>query len=187
MKKILLLISFLFSTFILAKDITVVKNFHFQIEEKNLTNKSLLSYDVILELPNKFKKTIISPELNKGEQYLYINNKKTIYLPLFNQIKTVDIDEDENLYIKAINNIINRYKNDKVFKIKYSNKENFKIKLREDVDVLLSEYTLFKDVLLPSKLVFYNKDIKVLEMKIEYIDINSNINDTVFEIDKNGN
>lgn len=186
MKKILLFIFFLVSSFIFAKDITTVRNFNFQVEEINFTNKSLVSYDVVLELPNKFKKTIISPDLNKGEQYLYVENKKTIYLPLFNQIKIVDIDEDENLYIKAINNIINRYKNDRVFKNKYSRKENFKIKLREDIDVLLADYILFDDIILPSKLIFYNKDIKALEMKIKYISINSNINDKTFKIDKNG-
>lgn len=89
------------------------KNFEAHITEKgkNYIKTYNLSYK-----KNKIVVEILSPELNKGEIYVYENGKKTIYYPIIK--KTVEqkfssSDNDLMLLLEDIKNISNKgYKND---------------------------------------------------------------------------
>ena len=95
MKKYLILL-FIFIqglVFSATKSLSDIKTVKFDVVEKTTvkSKKKEISYKVDFELPNKIKKEVTAPELNKGEIYLYdyTANKKVVYLPLFNEVKKI--------------------------------------------------------------------------------------------------
>ena len=119
MKKFIILLFILVQGLIFSatKTLSDIKTVKFDVVEKTTvkSKKKEISYKIDFELPNKIKKEVTAPELNKGEIYLYdyTENKKVVYLPLFNEVKENKIVDDENRIIKAINKIIEEEKKNK--------------------------------------------------------------------------
>ena len=112
MKKYLILLFILIQglVFSATKSLSDIKTLKFDVVEKTTikSKKREISYKIDFILPNKIKKEVTVPELNKGEIYIYdySKNKKVVYLPMFNEVKETQIVDDENRIIKAINKII---------------------------------------------------------------------------------
>ena len=93
MKKIILLTYFLFQVLVFSatKSLSTIKTLKFSVNEITTVNskKRELKYSIDFKLPNKIKKEVLYPDLNKGEIYIYdySKNKKSVYLPIFNEIK----------------------------------------------------------------------------------------------------
>ena len=128
MKKFLIVLFILVQGLIFAagKNLADIKTLKFDVVEKTIikSKKRELTYKIDFILPNKIKKEVIAPKLNKGEIYMYdySANKKSVYLPMFNETKESEIVDDENRIIKAINKIIEEEKTNKNFKQKYDYK-----------------------------------------------------------------
>ena len=111
MKKFIILLFILVQglVFSATKSLLDIKTVKFDVVEKTTvkSKKKEISYKIDFEIPNKIKKEVTAPELNKGEIYLYdyTTSKKVVYLPLFNEVKENKIVDDENRIIKAINKI----------------------------------------------------------------------------------
>jgi len=129
MKKFLIVLFILVQGLIFAagKNLADIKTLKFDVVEKTIikSKKRELTYKIDFILPNKIKKEVIAPKLNKGEIYMYdySANKKSVYLPMFNETKESEIVDDENRIIKAINKIIEEEKTNKNFKQKYNAKK----------------------------------------------------------------
>ena len=93
MKKYLILLFILIQglVFSATKSLSDIKTLKFDVVEKtNIKSKKReISYKIDFILPNKIKKEVTAPELNKGEIYIYdySKNKKVVYLPMFNEVK----------------------------------------------------------------------------------------------------
>ena len=186
MKKFLILLFILVQglVFSATKTLSDIKTVKFDVVEKTTvkSKKKEISYKIDFELPNKIKKEVTAPELNKGEIYLYdyTANKKVVYLPLFNEVKENEIVDDENRIIKAINKIIEEEKKNKEFSKNYNAKKPQSLNIDEQVTVDILSYIEVEGYILPEVVDIKDGGTKVGNIKINNIKINPILDNKVF-------
>ena len=191
MKKYLILL-FIFIqglVFSATKSLSDIKTVKFDVVEKTTvkSKKKEISYKVDFELPNKIKKEVTAPELNKGEIYLYdyTANKKVVYLPLFNEVKENKIVDDENRIIKAINKIIEEEKKNKDFSQKYYSKKPQSLNIDEQVSIDILSYIEVEGYILPEVVDIKDSGTKVGNIKISNLQINPKLEEkTILNVPK---
>ena len=186
MKKYLILLFILIQGLIFSatKSLSDIKTLRFDVVEKtNIKSKKReISYKIDFILPNKIKKEVIAPELNKGEIYIYdySENKKVVYLPIFNEVKETQIVDDENRIIKAINKIIEEEKKNKEFSKNYNAKKPQNLNIDEQVTVDILSYIEVEGYILPEVVDIKDGGTKVGNIKINNIKINPILDNKVF-------
>ena len=186
MKKFLILLFILVQglVFSATKTLSDIKTVKFDVVEKTTvkSKKKEISYKIDFEIPNKIKKEVTAPELNKGEIYLYdyTANKKVVYLPLFNEVKENEIVDDENRIIKAINKIIEEEKKNKEFSKNYNAKKPQNLNIDEQVTVDILSYIEVEGYILPEVVDIKDGGTKVGNIKINNIKINPILDNKVF-------
>ena len=186
MKKYLILLFILIQGLIFSatKSLSHIKTLRFDVVEKtNIKSKKReISYKIDFILPNKIKKEVIAPELNKGEIYIYdySQNKKVVYLPMFNEVKETQIVDDENRIIKAINKIIEEEKKNKEFSKNYNAKKPQNLNIDEQVTVDILSYIEVEGYILPEVVDIKDGGTKVGNIKINNIKINPILDNKVF-------
>ena len=186
MKKYLILLFILIQglVFSATKSLSDIKTLKFDVVEKtNIKSKKReISYKIDFILPNKIKKEVIAPELNKGEIYIYdySKNKKVVYLPMFNEVKETQIVDDENRIIKAINKIIEEEKKNKEFSKNYNAKKPQNLNIDEQVTVDILSYIEVEGYILPEVVDIKDGGTKVGNIKINNIKINPILDNKVF-------
>ena len=167
-----------------TKTLSDIKTLKFDVVEKtNIKSKKReISYKINFILPNKIKKEVIAPELNKGEIYIYdySKNKKVVYLPMFNEVKETQIVDDENRIIKAINKIIEEEKKNKEFSKNYNAKKPQNLNIDEQVTVDILSYIEDEGYILPEVVDIKDGGTKVGNIKINNIKINPILDNKVF-------
>ena len=186
MKKYLVLLFILIQglVFSATKSLSDIKTLKFDVVEKtNIKSKKReISYKIDFILPNKIKKEVTAPELNKGEIYIYdySKNKKVVYLPMFNEVKETQIVDDENRIIKAINKIIEEEKKNKEFSKNYNAKKPQSLNIDEQVTVDILSYIEVEGYILPEVVDIKDSGTKVGNIKINNIKINPILDNKVF-------
>ena len=186
MKKYLILLFILIQGLIFSatKSLSDIKTLRFDVVEKtNIKSKKReISYKIDFILPNKIKKEVIAPELIKGEIYIYdySENKKVVYLPIFNEVKETQIVDDENRIIKAINKIIEEEKKNKEFSKNYNAKKPQNLNIDEQVTVDILSYIEVEGYILPEVVDIKDGGTKVGNIKINNIKINPILDNKVF-------
>ncbi|WP_339016289.1 hypothetical protein [Fusobacterium animalis] len=191
MKKYLILLFILIQglVFSATKSLSDIKTLKFDVVEKtNIKSKKReISYKIDFILPNKIKKEVTAPELNKGEIYIYdySKNKKVVYLPMFNEVKETQIVDDENRIIKAINKIIEEEKKNKEFSKNYNAKKPQSLNIDEQVTVDILSYTEVEGYILPEVVDIKDSGTKVGNIKISNLQINPKLEEkTILNIPK---
>ena len=191
MKKFLILLFILVQglVFSATKTLSDIKTVKFDVVEKTTvkSKKKEISYKIDFEIPNKIKKEVTAPELNKGEIYLYdyTANKKVVYLPLFNEVKENEIVDDENRIIKAINKIIEEEKKNKEFSKNYNAKKSQSLDIDEQVTVDILSYTEVEGYILPEVVDIKDSGTKVGNIKISNLQINPKLEEkTILNVPK---
>lgn len=185
MKKYLILLFILIQglVFSATKSLSDIKTLKFDVVEKtNIKSKKReISYKIDFILPNKIKKEVIAPELNKGEIYIYdySKNKKVVYLPMFNEVKETQIVDDENRIIKAINKIIEEEKKNKEFSKNYNAKKPQSLNIDEQVTVDILSYTEVEGYILPEVVDIKDSGTKVGNIKISNLQINPKLEEKI--------
>lgn len=186
MKKFIILLFILVQglVFSATKSLSDIKTVKFNVVEKTTvkSKKKEISYKIDFEIPNKIKKEVTAPELNKGEIYLYdyTTSKKVVYLPLFNEVKENKIVDDENRIIKAINKIIEEEKKNKEFSKNYNAKKPQNLNIDEQVTVDILSYIEVEGYILPEVVDIKDGGTKVGNIKINNIKINPILDNKVF-------
>ena len=191
MKKFIILLfifiqGLVFST---TKSLSDIKTLKFDVVEKTnvKSKKREISYKIDFILPNKIKKEVTAPELNKGEIYIYdySKNKKVVYLPMFNEVKETQIVDDENRIIKAINKIIEEEKKNKEFSKNYNAKKPQSLNIDEQVTVDILSYIEVKGYILPEVVDIKDSGTKVGNIKISNLQINPKLEEkTILNVPK---
>ena len=191
MKKFIILLfifiqGLVFST---TKSLSDIKTLKFDVVEKtNIKSKKReISYKIDFILPNKIKKEVTAPELNKGEIYIYdySKNKKVVYLPMFNEVKETQIVDDENRIIKAINKIIEEEKKNKEFSKNYNAKKPQSLNIDEQVTVDILSYIEVEGYILPEVVDIKDSGTKVGNIKISNLQINPKLEEkTILNVPK---
>ena len=191
MKKYLILLFILIQGLIFSatKSLSDIKTLRFDVVEKtNIKSKKReISYKIDFILPNKIKKEVIAPELNKGEIYIYdySENKKVVYLPIFNEVKETQIVDDENRIIKAINKIIEEEKKNKEFSKNYNAKKPQNLNIDEQVTVDILSYIEVEAYILPEVVDIKDSGTKVGNIKISNLQINPKLEEkTILNVPK---
>ena len=191
MKKYLILLFILIQGLIFSatKSLSDIKTLRFDVVEKtNIKSKKReISYKIDFILPNKIKKEVIAPELNKGEIYIYdySQNKKVVYLPMFNEVKETQIVDDENRIIKAINKIIEEEKKNKEFSKNYNAKKPQSLNIDEQVTVDILSYIEVEGYILPEIVDIKDSGTKVGNIKISNLQINPKLEEkTILNVPK---
>ena len=191
MKKYLILLFILIQglVFSATKSLSDIKTLKFDVVEKtNIKSKKReISYKIDFILPNKIKKEVTAPELNKGEIYIYdySKNKKVVYLPMFNEVKETQIVDDENRIIKAINKIIEEEKENKEFSKNYNAKKPQSLNIDEQVTVDILSYTEVEGYILPEVVDIKDSGTKVGNIKISNLQINPKLEEkTILNVSK---
>ncbi|WDD89391.1 hypothetical protein [Fusobacterium nucleatum] len=191
MKKYLILLFILIQglVFSATKSLSDIKTLKFDVVEKtNIKSKKReISYKIDFILPNKIKKEVTAPELNKGEIYIYdySKNKKVVYLPMFNEVKETQIVDDENRIIKAINKIIEEEKENKEFSKNYNAKKPQSLNIDEQVTVDILSYTEVEGYILPEVVDIKDSGTKVGNIKISNLQINPKLEEkTILNVPK---
>ena len=191
MKKYLILLFILIQglVFSATKSLSDIKTLKFDVVEKtNIKSKKReISYKIDFILPNKIKKEVTAPELNKGEIYIYdySKNKKVVYLPMFNEVKETQIVDDENRIIKAINKIIEEEKKNKEFSKNYNAKKPQSLHIDEQVTVDILSYTEVEGYILPEVVDIKDSGTKVGNIKISNLQINPKLEEkTILNVPK---
>ena len=191
MKKYLILLFILIQglVFSATKSLSDIKTLKFDVVEKtNIKSKKReISYKIDFILPNKIKKEVTAPELNKGEIYIYdySKNKKVVYLPMFNEVKETQIVDDENRIIKAINKIIEEEKKNKEFSKKYNAKKPQSLNIDEQVTVDILSYIEVEGYILPEVVDIKDSGTKVGNIKISNLQINPKLEEkTILNVPK---
>ena len=185
MKKYLILLFILIQglVFSATKSLSDIKTLKFDVVEKtNIKSKKReISYKIDFILPNKIKKEVTAPELNKGEIYIYdySKNKKVVYLPMFNEVKETQIVDDENRIIKAINKIIEEEKKNKEFSKNYNAKKPQSLNIDEQVTVDILSYIEVEGYILPEVVDIKDGGTKVGNIKISNIQINPKLEEKI--------
>ena len=191
MKKYLILLFILIQglVFSATKSLSDIKTLKFDVVEKtNIKSKKReISYKIDFILPNKIKKEVTAPELNKGEIYIYdySKNKKVVYLPMFNEVKETQIVDDENRIIKAINKIIEEEKKNKEFSKNYNAKKSQSLDIDEQVTVDILSYIEVEGYILPEVVDIKDSGTKVGNIKISNLQINPKLEEkTILNVPK---
>ena len=191
MKKYLILLFILIQglVFSATKSLSDIKTLKFDVVEKtNIKSKKReISYKIDFILPNKIKKEVTAPELNKGEIYIYdyLKNKKVVYLPMFNEVKETQIVDDENRIIKAINKIIEEEKKNKEFSKNYNAKKPQSLNIDEQVTVDILSYIEVEGYILPEVVDIKDSGTKVGNIKISNLQINPKLEEkTILNVPK---
>ena len=172
-----------------TKTLSDIKTLKFDVVEKtNIKSKKReISYKIDFILPNKIKKEVTAPELNKGEIYIYdySKNKKVVYLPIFNEVKETQIVDDENRIIKAINKIIEEEKKNKEFSKNYNAKKPQSLNIDGQVTVDILSYTEVEGYILPEVVDIKDSGTKVGNIKISNLQINPKLEEkTILNVPK---
>lgn len=174
MRKIVFLLIFLInSLFIFSeeKSISIIKTLTMKVEETILLNsqKKKSEYTLKFIKPNFLRKDVISPELNKGEIYIYNDGKKIVYLPLFDQVSEEESKEGTEI-LETINYLFEKEQKDKNFKKEYYSKKLNEILLEDGTKIKIDNFKKYDGYLLPQKFdIFTNEGhIGTLYIK-EYI------------------
>nr|WP_314656035.1 hypothetical protein [uncultured Fusobacterium sp.] len=185
MKKFIILLfifiqGLVFST---TKSLSDIKTLKFDVIEKTnvKSKKREIGYKIDFMLPNKIKKEVTAPELNKGEIYLYdySANKKVVYLPMFNEVKETQIIDEENRIIKAINKIIDEEKKNKEFSKNYNAKKPQSLNIDDQVIVDILSYVEVEGYILPEVVDIKDDGTKVGNIKISNIQINPKLEEKI--------
>jgi len=191
MKKFIILLFILVQglVFSATKSLSDIKTVKFDVVEKTTvkSKKKEISYKIDFEIPNKIKKEVTAPELNKGEIYLYdyTTSKKVVYLPLFNEVKENKIVDDENRIIKAINKIIEEEKKNKEFSKNYNAKKPQSLNIDEQVTVDILSYIEVEGYILPEVVDIKDSGTKVGNIKISNLQINPKLEEkTILNVPK---
>ena len=176
MKKWILTVFLLifFTAFSSEKRISDIKNLAFSTQEILVVNgkERETKYDIKFQVPDKIRKEITFPELNKGELYIYDGSEKTIYLPIFQQITREKISSDENRIIEVINYIFEKEKKDTNFRKKYYNNEIKEISLEDGVTIKFNKFEKIDGYLLPVSFELFDDEIKIGIINIKNYQIN---------------
>lgn len=183
-KKILILFLVIFSfSFSKYNDINNIKNLSITVKETTKQGKNTINKTYLIKyiLPDKLKKEILEPSSHKGEIFIYKNNKKITYLPIFDEKIIDEATVDENIIGEFIKLFQRTYKKDSSFRNKYNSSKNLIIK-KENLNIKILKFNVFSNYRIPTEMEIYDNDIFVGQLIFSNVKINSQIPKSEFDI-----
>ncbi|MGL5051761.1 MAG: LolA family protein [Fusobacteriaceae bacterium] len=186
MKKNILFLLFImnFVLFSAEKRISEIKSLKFYVKEDTKVEKNMAKteYWISIILPDKIKKEITFPEMNKGETYTYSKGKKKIFLPFFNQTTFEDAAAEENKILEFIADIIKSDIENKVFQEDYYKEKIKEFHLKNDEKIVIKSFQKIEGYLLPKEIKIFSGDVLISNLILSNLEININLIEKEFVI-----
>lgn len=176
-KKIMIFLVLSVAIFASSSRISQIKTLSSQVSESTYFTgeKKTKVYNIEYVEPDYLRKEIISPTINKGEIFQYENNKRYIYIPLFDEV-TEDGNVDEvNNFLSIIKDLKNKDINDENFSKNYYQKKVKKVKYKDIYEIHLLNFKKVNGILIPIKISIYEGDVKLADLKLEDVKINNGL------------
>jgi outer membrane lipoprotein-sorting protein len=180
-KKIIpLIFLILFSLTVHAKGLEEIGTIKGIIKETSYYNnrKTEKEYRIKSILPDKIYKEMLSPEINRGEIYIYSGEEKLIYYPILEQTVSQKIDEDENFIIKVIKDLKNPEnltilkKENKICSLEYDN----------GLEIIFKDHEKIGEYFFPMYVDIYDDGYLVSEISFEQVELDLPLDEKEFRI-----
>lgn len=185
MKKIILSIFFIICSFSFSevKNISEIKTLDFIVKEKVFINKKSDEkvYNIKYVVPDLLRKELLEPESHKGEVFVYVDDMKKTYLPVFDEVTEDKASPEENLVIDTIVLLQNKDRKDEKFRKLYNSGKLVRIR-NDNVIIEPQKMELIDNYYIPVSIKIFDGDVLVAELKIENVKINTKIDRKEFEL-----
>lgn len=192
MRKLSILIFLIFSITTLSfgnveNNFSKIKGFHLLVKENTTINnkKVRIQYSLDGLLPNKLKKVVTSPELNKGEIYLYSDGSKITFYPLLNQSIKEKKDPTANRLLKFVKDLQLAEKNKKSdVKIIFKENKVEQLIYKDGITIAFSKYKKIDNIDFPFFVEIFDKEALVSTLDFLEVKINPKFKKDVFTLDE---
>lgn len=133
------------------------------------------TYSIEYIAPDYLRKVIKTPKANKGEIFQYENGGSRVYIPLFNEVKKGNDQEDVNNMLSIINDLKYKDKNDPEFSKKYYARRVDKLNYKKRYTIKIKGYSNVGEFLIPVSLDIYEKNTKVASLSLTAVSVNKGI------------
>ena len=184
MKKIIIVLGILSSLLSYAKPYKEINSLKIKVSEKLYLSGKVRDkeYSVKIQLPDVTLKEMEKPNINRGEKYLYKDNKKIVYYPLLDdRIEKEDVDEwkgiltviNEIKYFETLELIEGENRVDNVLVYMEKDSTYSKIEYIDDkITINLKEYQDVGGFMLPFEIEVLEGGVLVSSIKLYEYDVN---------------
>lgn len=165
-KKIILFLLLTVACFGQVNKVRNIKDLYAKVKENTKLNGDNIykEYTIKYIASDYLRKEVILPKINKGEIYQYENNKRFVYIPLFNEVNEESGKDEFNNFLT----ILNELKDKDLKKIK-------ELKLKDGYLIKIVKFKNINNFLLPVKLDIYDGTMKISSLELEDIKVNSGL------------
>ncbi len=185
MKKIILAVFLIISSFALGevKNISDIKTLDLVVKEKTFINKKSEEkiYNIKYVVPDLMRKEVLEPVSHRGEIFVYSDDTKKTYLPIFDQVTEEAAEPEENLVIDTIVLLQNKDRKDEKFRKLYNSGKLVRIR-NDNVIIEPQKMELIDNYYIPVFIKIFDGEILAAEIRIQDVKINTEIDRKEFEL-----
>lgn len=191
MKKLILSLLFLICSLSFAetskdvqvKNISDIKTLDLIVQEKTFLNKKSDEkvYNIKYIIPNMMRKEMLEPQSHKGEIFVYVDDTKKSYLPIFEQVLEDEAQPEENLIIDTIILLQNKDRKDEKFRKLYNSGKLVRIR-NDNITIEPKKTELIDGYYIPVSMKILDGDTVVAELTLRDVKINQKIDRKEFEL-----
>lgn len=185
MKKLILAVFFMIFSlgFAEVKNISDIKTLDLIVREKTFFNKKSEEkvYSIKYVVPNLMRKEMLEPKSHQGEIFVYADDTKKTYLPVFDEVHEDKAQLEENLIIDTIVLLQNKDRKDEKFRKLYNSGKLVRIR-NDNVRIEPQKMELIENYYIPVFIKIFDGDTLIAELKIENVKINREISKKEFEL-----
>lgn len=185
MKKLILAVFFMIFSlgFAEVKNISDIKTLDLIVREKTFFNKKSEEkvYSIKYVVPNLMRKEMLEPKSHQGEIFVYADDTKKTYLPVFDEVHEDKAQPEENLIIDTIVLLQNKDRKDEKFRKLYNSGKLVRIR-NDNVRIEPQKMELIENYYIPVFIKIFDGDTLIAELKIENVKINREISKKEFEL-----
>lgn len=185
MKKLILVVFFMIFSlgFAEVKNISDIKTLDLIVREKTFFNKKSEEkvYSIKYVVPNLMRKEMLEPKSHQGEIFVYADDTKKTYLPVFDEVHEDKAQPEENLIIDTIVLLQNKDRKDEKFRKLYNSGKLVRIR-NDNVRIEPQKMELIENYYIPVFIKIFDGDTLIAELKIENVKINREISKKEFEL-----
>lgn len=176
-KKILIFLILSITCFGKINKISNIKDLQAIVMEKTELNGEIREKEYTIKYISSdyLRKEVLLPKINKGEIYQYENNKRYVYIPLFDEVTEEKSNDEFNNFLTIINQLKSKDKTDKEFSKNYYSKKIVELKFKDTYSIKIKKFKEIDNYLLPIELEIYDGKIKISTIRLKDIKVNSSL------------
>lgn len=185
MKKLIISLFFFICSFSFGevKNISDIKTLDIIVKEKVFINKKSDEkiYNIKYVVPNLMRREVLEPKSHEGEIFVYADDTKKTYLPIFDEVIEDEAVPEENMVIDTIVLLQNKDRKDEKFRKLYNSGKLVRIR-NDNVTIEPQKMELIDGYYIPVYIKIFDGETLAAEIEIENVKINTEIDRKEFEL-----